>query len=106
MSHYHDIYGNLRLHDSPLSRHVIHTVGPIYNEKFKEEKADQLTSCYRTSLELTAENELRHIVRPSFYALRIISRLSTGIPVHLDWDIFISHRRCNTYRPGHDQNVP
>jgi len=52
------------------ARHVIHTVGPIYSEKFKEEKADQLSSCYRTSLELAAENELRHVAFPS---------ISTGI---------------------------
>jgi len=52
------------------ARHVIHTVGPIYAEKFKEEKAAELASCYRTSLELAAENELRHIAFPS---------ISTGI---------------------------
>lgn len=47
-----------------IRRHVIHTVGPIYSETFKEEKAKQLASCYRTCLELAAENELRHIVCP------------------------------------------
>jgi O-acetyl-ADP-ribose deacetylase (regulator of RNase III) len=52
------------------ARHVIHTVGPIYSEKFKEEKAEQLASCYRTSLEVAAENEIRHIAFPS---------ISTGI---------------------------
>lgn len=52
------------------ARHIIHTVGPIYSEKFKDEKAEQLVSCYRTSLELAAENELRHIAFPS---------ISTGI---------------------------
>lgn len=54
---------------SSLSRHVIHTVGPIYSDKYKEEKAEQLTSCYQTSLELTAASELRHIVRFPFFLM-------------------------------------
>ncbi|TFK21171.1 A1pp-domain-containing protein [Coprinopsis marcescibilis] len=51
------------------SLHVIHTVGPVYGLP-KEEKAEQLASCYRTSLELAVENQLRHIAFPS---------ISTGI---------------------------
>jgi len=52
------------------ARHIIHTVGPIYSVRDKEEKAAQLTSSYKTSLELAAENAIRHIAFPS---------ISTGI---------------------------
>ncbi|KAK0211081.1 A1pp-domain-containing protein [Desarmillaria ectypa] len=52
------------------SKHVIHTVGPIYSSKDIETKAEQLASCYRTSLELAAKNSLKHIAFPS---------ISTGI---------------------------
>lgn len=44
------------------SRHIIHTVGPVYSQADPEEKAEQLASCYRTSLELAVENRARHIV--------------------------------------------
>ncbi|KAF5382197.1 hypothetical protein D9615_004251 [Tricholomella constricta] len=52
------------------SRHIIHTVGPVYSPVEVEEKARQLASCYRTSLEVGVENEVRHIAFPS---------VSTGI---------------------------
>jgi len=52
------------------ARHIIHTVGPIYSPTEKEERAEQLASSYRTSLELAVENSLRHIAFPS---------ISTGI---------------------------
>ena len=42
--------------------HIIHTVGPIYSSRDKEEKAELLESSYRTSLEVAVENEIRHIV--------------------------------------------
>ncbi|KJA22937.1 hypothetical protein HYPSUDRAFT_201753 [Hypholoma sublateritium FD-334 SS-4] len=52
------------------ARHIIHTVGPVYTFRDKEEKAAQLTSCYKTSLELAVDNAIRHIAFPS---------ISTGI---------------------------
>ncbi|KAF9466492.1 hypothetical protein BDZ94DRAFT_1251037 [Collybia nuda] len=52
------------------SRHVIHTVGPVYSLSDVEEKAQQLASCYKTSLEVAVENDARHIAFPS---------VSTGI---------------------------
>lgn len=45
------------------SKHIIHTVGPIYSSSDIETKATQLASCYRTSLELAAQNALKHVVR-------------------------------------------
>ncbi|KAK0196772.1 A1pp-domain-containing protein [Armillaria mellea] len=53
-----------------LSKHIIHTVGPIYSSNDRETKAKQLASCYRTSLELAVKNSLKHIAFPS---------ISTGI---------------------------
>lgn len=44
------------------SRHIVHTVGPIYSSSKVEEKAAQLGSCYKTSLQLAVENSLKHIV--------------------------------------------
>jgi len=49
------------------SRYIIHTVGPVYmdTESVKKESAELLASCYRTSLELAAKHDLKHIVRHS-----------------------------------------
>ncbi|RPD59654.1 A1pp-domain-containing protein [Lentinus tigrinus ALCF2SS1-7] len=52
------------------SLHVIHTVGPIYSSSNVEEKAQQLASCYQTSLQLAVKHSLKHIAFPS---------ISTGI---------------------------
>ncbi|OCH84726.1 A1pp-domain-containing protein [Obba rivulosa] len=52
------------------ARHIIHTVGPVYAKQNAELKAQQLTSCYKTSLQLAVENSLKHIAFPS---------ISTGI---------------------------
>lgn len=57
------IFANLN-----LSRYIIHTVGPIYdedadNDSAKNGKAELLASCYKTSLELAVKNDLKHIVR-------------------------------------------
>jgi len=45
------------------SKHVIHTVGPIYAAHEEGENAALLASCYRESLKLAAQNNLRSIVR-------------------------------------------
>ncbi|EAU85473.2 Macrod2 protein [Coprinopsis cinerea okayama7 len=58
-----------RGYDLP-ARHVIHTVGPVYNASQPEEKAELLKSCYKTSLEVAVENGLKHVAFPS---------VSTGI---------------------------
>ncbi|TFK45874.1 A1pp-domain-containing protein [Heliocybe sulcata] len=52
------------------SRHVIHTVGPIYSKSDVQRRAEKLASCYRTSLQLAVDNSLKHIAFPS---------ISTGI---------------------------
>ena len=41
----------------------MHTVGPIYASSQATIKAEQLASCYKTSLQLAATHSLKHIVR-------------------------------------------
>ncbi len=60
--------GNMR------TRHVIHTVGPIWHGGSQEE-AELLASAYRESLKLAAENNLASIAFPS------ISTGAYGYPV-------------------------
>jgi O-acetyl-ADP-ribose deacetylase (regulator of RNase III) len=49
---------------------VIHTVGPIYSSRFKKESAQDLASCYTTSLELAVQNDCRSVA---------FSAVSTGV---------------------------
>ena len=51
------------------ARHVIHTVGPVWNGGNAGER-ELLASCYRRSLEVAAANDVRSIAFPS---------ISTGI---------------------------
>src|SRR5919204_2278460 len=46
------------------SRHVIHTVGPIWRGGGHDEP-EQLASCYRTALELASRHQLRSIAFPA-----------------------------------------
>ncbi|KAJ4468741.1 hypothetical protein J3R30DRAFT_3553765 [Lentinula aciculospora] len=52
------------------SKHIIHTVGPIYSASSVDSKAQQLASCYQTSIDLAIKNSLRHVAFPS---------ISTGV---------------------------
>ncbi|KAJ6513400.1 A1pp-domain-containing protein [Mycena sanguinolenta] len=52
------------------SKHIIHTVGPVYSRSDVEARAQQLKSCYSTSLDLAVQHNLKHIAFPS---------ISTGI---------------------------
>lgn len=51
------------------SRHVIHTVGPVYNNG-KQGESEKLKQCYENSLEVAAENKIKTIAFPA---------ISTGI---------------------------
>ncbi|WP_311181778.1 macro domain-containing protein [Hymenobacter volaticus] len=51
------------------ARHVIHTVGPVWNGGHKQEP-ELLANCYRNSLNLAAENQLHSIA---------FSSISTGV---------------------------
>jgi O-acetyl-ADP-ribose deacetylase (regulator of RNase III) len=45
------------------AKHVIHTVGPVWHEGDRQE-AETLASCYRRSLEVAREHQLRTIAFP------------------------------------------
>lgn len=45
------------------ARYVIHTVGPVYSGKPQD--AGLLTSCYRNSLQLAVDNQLKSIAFPA-----------------------------------------
>lgn len=62
--------GNLK------ARHVVHTVGPIYNSG-REGEAEILGACYRNSLALAVENGARTVAFPS------ISTGAYGYPIAL-----------------------
>jgi O-acetyl-ADP-ribose deacetylase (regulator of RNase III) len=51
------------------AKHVIHTVGPVYSNG-KSGEPEQLASCYRKSLRLANENNLKSIAFPN---------ISTGV---------------------------
>ena len=51
------------------AKHVIHTVGPVWNGGHKKE-AEKLAACYRNSLQLAADHQLSTIAFPN---------ISTGI---------------------------
>lgn len=51
------------------AKKVIHTVGPVYNGG-KNNEAAQLANCYKNSLQLAADNELKTIAFPD---------ISTGV---------------------------
>lgn len=69
--------GNLK------ARHVIHAVGPIYNDGLSGEE-HQLASAYRCSLRLAVENDLQSIAFPSLstgayrYPLRDAAGVALG----------------------------
>ena len=46
------------------TRHVIHTVGPIYHSAGKK-APELLSSCYRRSLEVASQNKLKSVAFPS-----------------------------------------
>jgi O-acetyl-ADP-ribose deacetylase (regulator of RNase III) len=47
------------------AKHVIHTVGPVYSKKSKEQAQELLSRCYRNSLQLAIENNLATIAFPA-----------------------------------------
>jgi O-acetyl-ADP-ribose deacetylase len=58
------------------ARHVIHTVGPVWNERSVEECDRLLASCYRASLGIAVAHGLRSIAFPA------ISTGIYGFPAH------------------------
>ena len=90
-----------------LRRHVIHTVGPVYNSKEeKAEKAEQLASAYRTSLALALENSIRHVVSYPLFLPLFSPYTPSGIPIDLYRCLLVSYPWCDTDRAEWDQSLP
>lgn len=51
-------------------KYVIHTVGPVWNNGAYYDEKEMLANCYRNSLQLAVENQIRSIAFPS---------ISTGV---------------------------
>jgi O-acetyl-ADP-ribose deacetylase (regulator of RNase III) len=64
------------------SRHVIHTVGPVWHGG-KRDEPGLLGNCYRNSLSVAREHGLRRLAFPS------ISTGVYGYPVHLAADVAV-----------------
>ena len=47
------------------AKHVIHTVGPVFNKNETEQSKELLTACYRNSLQLAADNAISTIAFPA-----------------------------------------
>ncbi len=71
------------------SQHVIHTVGPMWNETKPELGIDLLASCYRESMNLAATNECRTIAFPCIstgvYGFPTGLAATTAITTVKDW---------------------
>jgi O-acetyl-ADP-ribose deacetylase (regulator of RNase III) len=76
------------------ARHVIHTVGPVWNDG-KHNEDELLASCYRNSLKLAVENGLKTIAFPS---------ISTGVySFPMDRAARIAIREVRTFLQSHLQ---
>lgn len=75
------------------AKHVIHTVGPIYDK----DDVSLLADCYRNSLALAEENRCRSIAFPS------VSTGIYGVPIRKA--AAIVHRILGAYRPSCLQEV-
>ena len=75
------------------ARHVIHTVGPVWNGGASGEPR-LLASCYRRSLEVAAANDIRTVAFPA------ISCGVYGYPMELAAEIAVSE--CRRFGREHD----
>lgn len=69
------------------AKHVIHAVGPIYRSGKKEQAAEDLAGCYRTSLQLAADNDCKSIA---------FAAISTGVYGYPSQDAAM--KACETVR--------
>eukprot|EP00002_Diphylleia_rotans_P022970 TRINITY_DN4512_c0_g1_i1.p1 TRINITY_DN4512_c0_g1~~TRINITY_DN4512_c0_g1_i1.p1 ORF type:complete len:524 (-),score=132.06 TRINITY_DN4512_c0_g1_i1:172-1743(-) len=65
------------------ARHVIHTVGPRYNEKYRTAAENALHNCYRNSLQILKENKLTTI------AFCVVNSEKRGYPLDVGAHIAI-----------------
>lgn len=80
------------------ARHVIHTVGPVWQGGDSGEK-ELLASCYRESLKLAVENQVRTIAFPA------ISCGVYGFPIDSAAVIAVQQVRQFPYPPGTIERV-
>jgi len=72
------------------AKYVIHTVGPM------GEKPELLASCYRKSLQLAVDNNLKTIVRyNSMHITNNLFIIDLGIPMYFNWNLRLSQRRSS-----------
>jgi O-acetyl-ADP-ribose deacetylase len=64
------------------ARYIIHTVGPIWRDGTRGEQ-ELLTSCYRRSLQLAVEHEIRSIAFPSISTGAFAFPLELAAPIAL-----------------------
>lgn len=76
------------------ARHVIHTVGPVWHGGERGED-DLLASCYRTSLELAAANDIETIAFPAISTgvYRFPLERATRIALRVTGDFLEAHPR-------------
>jgi len=87
------------------SEFVIHTVGPIYGRD-QELQADQLSACYKNSLLLAAQNNVRTIAFPSistgafgYPQAEAASISSAAIRDFLAWDLEFEQVQLVFFQP-------
>ena len=80
------------------ARHIIHTVGPVWRGGNRSER-ELLAACYRRSLELSVEHEIRSIAFPS------ISTGAFAFPLELAAPIAISAVRTFDFSASALQEV-
>lgn len=77
------------------ARMIAHAVGPVYSKRSSQKSEELLRSCYRNTLDMAVENELRTVVRLSnrlcSSSTRVDSvlllRLATGLSRDLNWSV-------------------
>ena len=74
------------------SKHVLHTVGPIYSSSKAAQHKEKLASCYKTTLNLAADNKLKTV------ALCGVSTGIYGFPLEK-----ATHIACETTRQVLDE---
>jgi O-acetyl-ADP-ribose deacetylase (regulator of RNase III) len=79
------------------SKHVLHTVGPIYDDEEAEECEEELQGCYASTLQLAVDNECRTV------ALCGVSTGVYGYPLREATEVAL--RTTRTFLDEHEDKV-
>ena len=83
------------------ARHVIHTVGPVFNIKTATQARERLNACYRNSLELAVRNHLATIAFPAIscgvYGYPIKDACKVAIDTTIDFINNTKSIKCVTF---------